>query len=65
MIAVKKGTELEWVVAPLDLSKMYFSFWPLPESKKKIGDIVNYKEPLIIVYQNERLYLCKNSFYHQ
>jgi hypothetical protein len=61
MIAVKKGAELEWVIAPLDLSKMYFSFWPSPQSKKKIGDPINYQEPLIIVYQGQRLYLTKNG----
>jgi hypothetical protein len=61
MIAMKKGAELQWIVAPPDLSKMYFSFWPPPQSTKKIGDPINYQEPLIIVYQGQRLYLTKNG----
>ena len=52
----KKGEELEWVVAPLDLRKMYFTFWPPPQSQKKIGDPIDYQEPLTIVYGDQKLY---------
>ena len=61
MIAIKKDKQLEWVVSPLDFSKMYFSFLPLSQSKKKIGDPINYQEPLLIAYQGQRLYLSKNG----
>ena len=61
IIALKKGEELEWVVAPLDLRKMYFTFWPSPQSQKKIGDPIDYQEPLIMVYGDQKLYLTKNG----
>lgn len=63
MIAMKKGKEIEWVIAPLEFAKIgqrYFSFWPSSPGKK-IGEPINYQEPLIIVYEGQKLYLTKNG----
>ena len=55
----KLKNTLEWIIAPVDItkiSKTYFSFLPLSKTKK-IGDVVDYQEQLLLGYGDNIIYL--------